>query len=211
MGRYTGPVCRLCRREGAKLFLKGTRCYTEKCAVERRGYAPGVHGRSAGRRRKASEYALQLREKQKVKRIYGVFETQFANYFEDASRRSGVTGENLLANLETRLDNVVYRLGFAGSRKAARQLIRHRHIQVNERPVDIPSYRVQRGDVIKVRERARQLPVVMEGIERQGQESTVPWLEVDYRSATGRVIDMPTRADIPIAAQEQLIVELYSK
>jgi small subunit ribosomal protein S4 len=211
MGRYTGPVCRLCRREGLKLFLKGTRCYTEKCAVERRGYAPGVHGRSTGRRRKASEYALQLREKQKVKRIYGVLETQFENYFSDAFKRSGVTGETLLANLETRLDNVVYRLGFASSRKSARQLIRHRHIEVNERPVDIPSYRVQPGDVIRVRERARQLPLVVEGIERRGQEGTVPWLDVDYKSATGRMLAVPTRGEIPIAAQEQLIVELYSK
>lgn len=211
MARYTGPVCRLCRREGLKLFLKGTRCYTEKCAVERRGYAPGVHGRGTGRRRKASEYALQLREKQKVKRIYGVLETQFENYFSDASQRSGVTGENLLANLETRLDNVVYRLGFAGSRKAARQLIRHRHVVVNDRPVDIPSYHVQPGDVIRVRERARALPLVVEGIERRGQEGTVPWLEVDYKSATGRMLETPTRAGIPVAAQEQLIVELYSK
>ena len=211
MARYTGPVCKLCRREEQKLFLKGTRCYTEKCAVERRGYPPGMHGRQAARRRKQSEYALQLREKQKVKRIYGVFETQFANYFEDASRRSGVTGENLLANLETRLDNVVYRLGFASSRKGGRQLIRHRHILVNERPVDIPSYRVRRGDVVRVRDRARELPVVVEGMERQGQEATVPWLEVDYRSATGRVLDLPRRSDISITAQEQLIVELYSK
>jgi small subunit ribosomal protein S4 len=211
MGRYTGPVCRLCRREGLKLFLKGTRCYTEKCAVERRGYAPGQHGRGGGRRRKASEYALQLREKQKVKRIYGVLEGQFENYFEEAFRRTGVTGEHLLVNLETRLDNVVYRLGFSSSRKAARQLIRHRHVEVNDRPVDIPSYRVQPGDVIRIRERARQLPQVLEGMERRGQEGTVPWLEVDYKSGTGRMLDVPTRADIPIAAQEQLIVELYSK
>jgi small subunit ribosomal protein S4 len=211
MGRYTGPVCRLCRREGLKLFLKATRCYTDKCPVERRGYAPGQHGRTAGRRRKASDYALQLREKQKVKRIYGVLETQFGNTFDEAFRKTGVTGELLLSALELRLDNVAYRLGFAGSRKAARQLIRHRHIQVNDRTVDIPSYRVARGDVIRVRERARQLPVVLEGMERQGQEGTVSWLEVDYKSATGRVLEVPTRADIPIAAQEQLIVELYSK
>ncbi len=211
MGRYTGPVCRLCRREGVKLFLKSTRCYTEKCPIERRPFPPGQHGRSGGRRRKASEYALQLREKQKVKRIYGVLETQFENDFTDASRRPGVTGENLLANLETRLDNVVYRMGFAGSRKAARQLIRHRHIEVNERPVDIPSFRAQPGDEIRVRARARELPVVVEGMERRGQESTVAWLEVDYKSATGRVLERPTRANIPIAAQEQLIVELYSK
>ena len=172
MGRYTGPVCRLCRREGLKLFLKATRCYTDKCPVERRGYAPGQHGRTAGRRRKASDYALQLREKQKVKRIYGVLETQFGNTFDEAFRKTGVTGELLLSALELRLDNVVYRLGFAGS---------------------------------------RQLPVVLEGMERQGQEGTVSWLEVDYKSATGRVLDAPTRADIPIAAQDQLIVELYSK
>ena len=211
MGRYTGPVCRLCRREGLKLFLKGTRCYTEKCAVERRGYAPGQHGRSGGRRRKASEYALQLREKQKVKRIYGVLETQFGNVFEEAARKTGVTGEHLLASLETRLDNVVYRLGFASSRKSARQLIRHRHITGNDRPVDIPSFRVQPGDVIQVRERARQLPLVLEGIERRGQEGVVSWLDVDYKTATGRMLSVPTRGEIPIAAQEQLIVELYSK
>ncbi len=146
-----------------------------------------------------------------MKRIYGVLETQFENYFEDAFRRTGVTGEQLLVNLETRLDNVVYRLGFAGSRKAARQLIRHRHILVNDRPVDIPSFRVQPGHTVQVRERARQLPLVMEGVERRGQEGTVAWLEVDYKSATGRMLEVPTRAGIPIAAQEQLIVELYSK
>src|SRR5881396_1489605 len=155
MARYTGPVCRLCRREGTKLFLKGTRCLTEKCAVERRAYAPGQHGQSTGRRRKASEYAKQLREKQKVKRMYGLSERQFRNIFDRVRHEPGVTGENLLVALETRLDNVVYRMGFAASRKAARQLIRHRHVQVNGKSVDIPSYMVAPGEEVKVRMKSR--------------------------------------------------------
>ncbi len=211
MARYTGPVCKLCRREGQKLFLKGTRCYTEKCAIERRGYPPGIHGRMAARRRRQSEYALQLREKQKVKRIYGVLEAQFRNYFEEANRQAGVTGENLLVMLERRLDNVVYRLGLAPSRKGARQLVRHRHIQVNGRPVDIPSYQVAPGEKISVKEKSRDMPLILGAIESRGKEGTLPWLEVDFKSQTGRMLELPSRDTIPIAAEEQLIVELYSK
>jgi small subunit ribosomal protein S4 len=211
MARFTGPVCKLCRREGQKLFLKGTRCYTEKCAIERRGYPPGVHGRMAARRRKQSEYATQLREKQKVKRIYGVLESQFENYFLKSSRTPGVTGENLLVMLERRLDNIVYRLGLAPSRKSARQLVRHRHILVGGRPVDIPSFQVSPGDEIRVKEKSREMPLILGSIESRGKEATLPWLEVDFKSMTGRMIELPTRDTIPIAAEEQLIVELYSK
>src|SRR5207247_488595 len=169
MARYTGPVCRLCRREGTKLFLKGTRCLTEKCAVERRAYAPGQHGQSTGRRRKASEYAKQLREKQKVKRIYGLSERQFRNIFERALKEPGVTGEALLVALESRLDNLVYRMGFAVSRKQARQLVRHRHIQVNERTVDVPSYRVRPGEEIAVASGSRELVLVKHALEQFGR------------------------------------------
>jgi len=211
MARYTGPVCKLCRREQQKLFLKGTRCYTEKCAIERRGYPPGEHGRSRGRRRRQSEYAIQLREKQKVKRIYGVLEAQFRKYFTEAAGHPGVTGENLLVTLERRLDNVVYRLGLAPSRKAARQLVRHRHIRVDGRPVDIPSYQVAPGQEIQVKEKSREMPVILGAIESRGKEGTLPWLEVDFKSQTGRMLELPTRDTIPIAAEEQLIVELYSK
>jgi small subunit ribosomal protein S4 len=211
MARHTGPVCRLCRREGQKLFLKGTRCYTEKCAIERRGYPPGVHGRMAGRRRKQSEYATQLREKQKVKRIYGVLETQFENYFTKSAQTPGVTGENLLVMLERRLDNLVYRLGLAPSRKAGRQLVRHRHITVNGRVVDVPSYQVSPGQRIQVKEKSREMPLILGSIESRGKEGTLPWLEVDFKSQSGSMVEMPTRETIPIAAEEQLIVELYSK
>ncbi len=192
MARYTGPVCKLCRREGTKLFLKGTRCLTEKCAVERRAYAPGQHGQSTGRRRKASEYAKQLREKQKVKRIYGLSERQFRNIFD-------------------RLDNLVYRMGFALSRKQARQLVRHRHIQVNERTVDVPSYRVRPGEEIAVAAGSRELVLVKHALEQFGRGQPVSWIQVDTDKARGRMRERPTRDAIPIAAQEQLIVELYSK
>ena len=211
MARHTGPVCRLCRREGQKLFLKGTRCYTEKCAIERRGYPPGVHGRMAGRRRKQSEYATQLREKQKVKRIYGVLETQFENYFTKSAQTPGVTGENLLVMLERRLDNLVYRLGLAPSRKAGRQLVRHRHITVNGRVVDVPSYQASPGERIQVKEKSREMPLILGSIESRGKEGTLPWLEVDFKSQSGSMVELPTRETIPIAAEEQLIVELYSK
>jgi small subunit ribosomal protein S4 len=211
MARFTGPVCKLCRREGQKLFLKGTRCYTEKCAIERRGYPPGVHGRMAARRRKQSEYATQLREKQKVKRIYGVLESQFENYFLKSSRTPVVTGENLLVMLERRLDNMVYGLGLAPSRMWARQLVGHRLTRGGGRPVDIPSFQVSPGDEIRVKEKSREMPLILGSIESRGKEATLPWLEVDFKSMTGRMIELPTRDTIPIAAEEQLIVELYSK
>ncbi|PYP20989.1 MAG: 30S ribosomal protein S4 [Gemmatimonadetes bacterium] len=211
MARYTGPVCKLCRREGTKLFLKGTRCLTEKCAVERRAYAPGQHGQSTGRRRKASEYAKQLREKQKVKRIYGLSERQFRNIFDRVLKEPGVTGEALLVALESRLDNLVYRMGFAVSRKQARQLVRHRHIQVNERTVDVPSYRVRPGEEIAVAAGSRELVLVKHALEQFGRGQPVSWIQVDTDKARGRMRERPTRDAIPIAAQEQLIVELYSK
>ena len=211
MARYTGPVCKLCRREGTKLFLKGTRCLTEKCAVERRAYAPGQHGQSTGRRRKASEYAKQLREKQKVKRIYGLSERQFRNVFERVLKEPGVTGEALLVALESRLDNLVYRMGFATSRRQARQLVRHRHVQVNGRVVDVPSYRGKVGDEIKLTAGTIDIVHVRAAIEHFGRGQPVPWIQVDTEKAVGRMTERPTRETIPIAAQEQLIVELYSK
>lgn len=211
MARYTGPVCRLCRREGTKLFLKGTRCLTEKCAIERRAYAPGQHGQSTGRRRKASEYAKQLREKQKVKRIYGLSERQFRNVFERVLREPGVTGEALLVALESRLDNMVYRMGFATSRRQARQLVRHRHIQVNGRTVDVPSYRIKPGDDVRVAEASREMVQVKLALEQFGRGQPVSWIQVNTDTAQGKMTERPTRDAIPIAAQEQLIVELYSK
>ena len=211
MARYTGPACKLCRREGTKLFLKGTRCLTEKCAIERRAYAPGQHGQSTGRRRKASEYAKQLREKQKVKRIYGLSERQFRNVFERVLREPGVTGEALLIALESRLDNMVYRMGFAASRRAARQLVRHRHILVNGRPVDVPSFRVRPGDEVRVADASKELVPVRAALEQFGRTQPVSWISVDAEKAVGKMTERPTRDAIPIAAQEQLIVELYSK
>jgi len=211
MARYTGPVCRLCRREGTKLFLKGTRCLTEKCAVERRAYAPGQHGQSTGRRRKASEYAKQLREKQKVKRIYGLSEWQFRNVFDRVLKEPGITGEALLIALETRLDNIVYRMGFATSRRQARQLVRHRHVHVNGRVVDVPSYRIRAGDEVKLGDASRELVPVRLALEHFARTQPVTWIQVDTDKAVGRMVERPTRDTIPIAAQEQLIVELYSK
>lgn len=210
MSRYTGSVCRLCRREGEKLFLKGQRCFTEKCAVERRSYPPGQHGLGRGRRRRLSDYGVRLREKQKVKRIYGLAEDQFRSLFEKASRMPGVTGENLVVALELRLDNIIYRLGFAASRKAARQLVRHRHVLVNGRPLDVPSYSVKVGQEIQLREKSRGIPTVKESVERQ-RELRPAWLALDEQAMTGRMVQQPTRADIPLAVQEQLIVELYSR
>jgi small subunit ribosomal protein S4 len=211
MARYTGPVCKLCRREGHKLFLKGQKCYTEKCPVDRRSYPPGQHGPAQARRRKQSEYALQLREKQKVKRIYGLHETQFRNLFEKASRESGVTGENLLIGLETRLDNVIFRLGLAASRNQARQLVRHRHVEVNGRTVDVPSYHVRSGDDIAVRAGSRELDVVEASLKSRTRPGLVEWLTLDEKKRVARVVREPTRDDIPMDVQEQLIVELYSK
>ena len=211
MGRYVGPSCKQCRREGTKLFLKGTKCFTEKCPVERRPYAPGKHGQSTARRRKSSEYSKQLREKQKIKRIYGVSEAQFHNTFERVTTLPGITGHNLLAALESRLDNMVYRLGFASSRKAARQLIRHRHVEVNQRSVDIPSYQVQPGEEIRVRQKSREMVAVQASMDQASRGAPLSWLAVDRESFSGRMLERPTRPNIPIAAQEQLVVELYSK
>jgi len=211
MARHTGPVCRLCRREGQKLFLKGKRCATEKCAIERRNYPPGQHGMARMRRRRTSEYALQLREKQKVRRIYGLQEAQFRNIFVTASREKGITGENLIVALETRLDNIVYRLGFAPSRKSARQLVRHRHILVDGQMVDVPSYVVLPGQQITVKQVSRELPLIAEAVESRGSNGLLGWLSADYKKLSGYMVEKPGRADIPLAVQEQLIVELYSK
>ncbi len=208
MARYTGPSCRLCRREGMKLYLKGDRCYSDKCAIDRRGYAPGQHGQG---RRKLSEYGIQLREKQKAKRIYGVLERQFRKYYEMAERMKGVTGENLLQLLERRLDNVVYRLGLASSRAEARQLVRHGHFKVNGRKVNIPSYLVDVGDVITVKEKSRNSKRIKELVER-AQDRTVPdWLQINYESLEGKVIELPTKEHIDIPIEEHLIVEFYSR
>jgi small subunit ribosomal protein S4 len=211
MARYTGPSCRQCRREGSKLFLKGTKCFTEKCPVERRPYAPGQHGQATVRRRKMSEYAKQLREKQKIKRTYGVSEKQFRNTFEKVASLPGITGHNLLAALETRLDNVVYRMGFAPSRKAARQLIRHRHIEVKQRKVDVPSYQVRPGEEVRVKQGSRELILVQAAMEQASRGAPMSWIAVDRESFSGRVLEKPIRSAIPLAAQEQLVVELYSK
>jgi len=211
MGRYTGPSCRQCRREGTKLFLKGTKCFTEKCPVERRPYAPGQHGQATARRRKASEYSKQLREKQKIKRIYGVSEKQFRNTFERVASQPGIAGHNLLAALETRLDNVVYRMGFAASRKAARQLIRHRHVEVGQKSVDIPSFQVQPGQEVRMRPKSREQASVMTAMDQASRGAPLSWIAVDKESFSGRVLERPARTSIPIAAQEQLVVELYSK
>lgn len=206
MARYTGPSCKLCRREGVKLYLKGDRCYSEKCAISRRAYAPGQHGQN---RKKLTNYGLQLREKQKAKRIYGVLESQFRRYYEEADRLKGITGENLLRLLELRLDNVVFRLGFANSRTEARQLVRHSHFTVNGKKVNIPSYQVKVGDVIAVKEKSRD----SEKFKAIAEVATsVPkWLNVDKDKMEGQVIALPQREDIDIPVNETLIVELYSK
>ena len=208
MARYTDSVCRLCRRENLKLFLKGERCYTDKCAIERRNYPPGQHGQG---RPKFSEYSIQLREKQKVKRIYGLLEKQFRRTFAEANRTKGITGETLLTLLERRLDNVAYRLGFASSRAEARTLVRHGHLLVNGRKTNIPSYTVRAGDVISVKEQSRQLGRVlsaMEGVQRRG----VPdWAELDREAVSGRIKILPSRGDVTMPINEKLIVELYSK
>ncbi|HEY0787407.1 MAG TPA: 30S ribosomal protein S4 [Thermoanaerobaculia bacterium] len=208
MARYSDPVCRLCRREGMKLFLKGDRCFKDKCAIERRNYAPGQHGR---RRSKVLGYGLQLREKQKVKRIYGVLERQFRLYFKEAARRGGITGENLLRQLEQRLDNVVYSLGFASSRAQARQLVRHGHIEVNGRKLNIPSYQVRKGDLIAVREKSRKNEQIRQSIETAAGRGVPVWLQLVPEQFQGSVTDLPKREDIRLPIQENLIVELYSK
>jgi small subunit ribosomal protein S4 len=208
MGRYIDANCKLCRRERQKLFLKGTKCYTEKCPVESRAYPPGQHGQS--RRMKISEYGVQLREKQKVRRIYGLLETQFQNYFEMALRQPGRTGENLVKILETRLDNTVYRLGFAASRKAARQLVLHRHFLVNNKIVDIASYLLRPGDIVQVREKSKKLESIHDSMKRV-KDSPMVWLALDKPAMKGTFVHIPERADIPLQANEQLIIELYSK
>lgn len=208
MARYTGAVCRQCRRENQKLFLKGDRCYTDKCAIERRNYAPGEAGK---KRIKESEYRLQLREKQKTKRIYGVLEKQFHHYFDRARKMNGITGENLLILLESRLDNVVFRLGFARTRKEARQTVRHGHFTVNGRRVDIPSYQVKPGDVVAVGEKFRDLLPIKEALISSERFEVPGWLEVDIEKLSGNVLAMPVREQISGDIKEQLIVELYSK
>jgi small subunit ribosomal protein S4 len=209
LARYTGPVCRLCRREGMKLFLKGAKCFSDKCPIEKRNFAPGQHGKD--RKAKVVGYGLQLREKQKTKRIYFTQESQFRNYFEKAAQTRGVTGEMLLQQLERRLDNVVYRLGFGVSRRQARQLVRHGHVEVNGRKVNIPSYQVTAGDEIAIREGSRKLAVVETAKEFASHQNAPTWMEIDRDNYKGRVLALPKREDIQLPVNEQLIVELYSK
>ena len=209
MARYREAVCRLCRREGTKLFLKGRRCLTDKCAIEKRNFAPGQHGKS--RRPKLIGYGLQLREKQKVRRLYGILEDQFRSYFEKAAAMKGVTGETLLLMLERRLDNVAYRLGIATSRAQARQLVRHGHVEVGGRKVNIPAFEVVPGQEIAVREKSRKLPAILQALELTGNKAVPPWLEFNREALRGRVISMPKREDVNFPIQEQMIVELYSK
>jgi small subunit ribosomal protein S4 len=209
MAVYHDARCRLCRREGTKLFLKGARCFTDKCAFERRGYAPGEHGKS--RRIKETNYGQQLREKQKARRIYGVLERQFRGYFAKAATAKGVTGEALLQMLERRLDNIVFRFGFAPSRSAARQLVRHGHFQVNGHRVDVPSFLVRAGDEIKIRDRSRELTVVQSALEARKGQGVPEWMDLNAEQLSGRILNIPTRANIPVPINEQLIVELYSK
>ena len=209
MARYTGPVCRLCRREDMKLFLKGDRCYTDKCGFERRAYPPGQHGQN--RRRKNSDYGEQLCEKQKVKRIYGIAERQFRGYYYRASRMKGVTGENLLQLLERRLDNIVYRLGFASNHAEARQLVRHGHFSINGTRVNIPSYLVRANDAITIRESSKKMPRLAENLNAVDRRGVPQWLELDKDNFRGRIKAMPAREDLKMEIREQLIVELYSK
>ena len=209
MARYTDPVCRLCRREGMKLFLKGAKCFSDKCPIEKRNFAPGQHGKD--RKAKIVGYGLQLREKQKTKRMYFTQEGQFRNYFEKAARGKGVTGEMLLQQLERRLDNVVYRLGFGMSRRLARQLVRHGHVHVNGRKVNIPSYEVSVGEEITIRESSRKLAVLEQAKEFASHQNPPNWLEIDRENFKGRILSLPKREEIQMPVNEQLIVELYSK
>jgi len=209
LARYKESVCRLCRREGLKLFLKGDRCYGEKCAFERRGYAPGEHGQL--RRKQQSDYGVQLREKQKLKRMYGLLEKQFRGYFEKADRKKGITGTNLLLQLEQRLDNMVYRLGFANSRSEARQLVRHNHFLVNGRKVNIPSYLVNIGDAIEITENSKKNNKIIDAMETVARRGVPQWLELEAENFRGRVKMLPTREELTMPIQEQLVVELYSK
>ncbi|MEG6616922.1 30S ribosomal protein S4 [Peptococcaceae bacterium 1198_IL3148] len=208
MARYTGPQCKLCRREGLKLYLKGDRCYTGKCAIDRRSYAPGQHGQN---RKKVTEYGLQLRAKQRARRIYGILEKQFRGYYEEANRQPGVTGDNLLRLLERRLDNVVYRLGLATSRVEARQIVTHGHFEVNGHKVNIPSFLVRVGDEIAVTEGSKNSPQIKELMERAAEKTPPAWLEYNAEQAKGRVVALPTREQIDVPVEEHLIVEFYSR
>lgn len=208
MSRHTESVCKLCRREMTKLFLKGDRCYTDKCAIDRRAYPPGQHGQNQS---KSSNYALQLREKQKIRRLYGIQEKQFRNYFQEADRLKGVTGSNLLVLLERRLDNITYRMGFANSRAQSRQLIRHGHILVNGNKIDIPSYSVENGDVITLRQKSREVQKVIQALDAVERRGVPAWLELNRTELTGVVKSIPTREDLAMPLQEQLVVEFYSR
>jgi small subunit ribosomal protein S4 len=209
MARYTGAVCRLCRREGTKLFLKGTKCTSDRCPIEKRNFPPGQHGKD--RKAKIVGYGLQLHEKQKAKRIYFTLEGQFRAYYEKANRAQGVTGELLIQQLERRLDNVAFRLGFAISRRQARQVVRHGHVQVNGKKVNIPSYQVNVGDVIAIREGAKKHVIIEQGAQYASQNPVPAWLEVDFTNLSGRILSLPGRKDVNLPVNEQLIVELYSK
>ena len=208
MSRYTGSVCRQCRRENMKLFLKGDRCFSDKCSFDRRGYPPGEHGQ---KRTKVSDYGMQLREKQKVRRIYGISEKQFRISFKRADRQKGITGTNLLSLLETRLDNTVFRMGFVNSRNQGRHFVRHQHFTVNGKKVNIPSYQVKKGDVIALREKSSKIQAISDSLEAIVRRGIPQWLEIDKEKFTGKVVSIPAREDITLPIQEQLIVELYSK
>ncbi len=211
MARYIGSVCRLCRREGMKLFLKGDRCFTEKCAIEKRNYAPGQHGKGGRVKSKLQGYGLQLREKQKTKRLYGMLEGQFALTFDRASQEKGVVGETLLSKLERRLDNVIYRLGFGSSRAQARQLVRHGHVRINEKKLNVPSFQVRVGDLVSLAPRASKNALVQASVEAVKSRGVPKWLELDSANMKGKVLSLPARDDVNFPIQEQLIVELYSK
>ncbi len=208
VARYIGALCRICRREGEKLFLKGSRCYTEKCAIERRKYPPGQHGQGY---RKLSDYGFQLREKQKVRKMYGLLERQFRKYFDRAERKKGITGEVLLQFIESRLDSVVYVMGYAPNRRSARQLIRHGHILVNGREVNLPSYEVKKGTTVEVKQSSKEIPEIVDSISKVEHRGIPSWVEVDTLNLTGKVLHIPSREEIQLPVQEQLIVELYSK
>jgi len=211
MARYTGPSCKLCRREGTKLFIKGARCNSDKCAFERRAYIPGEHGSGKRFHKRLSDYGIHLREKQKVRRIYGVLEKQFRKYFKMAAKKSGITGTNLLQILECRLDNIVFRMGFAPSRNAARQIIRHGHVQVNGRKVNIPSFLVKPEDEIAIKETSRTMPLIQEAMEASTEVDAYAWFQVNKDNFSGKVLSVPTREQIQLDVDERLIIEYYSK
>ena len=208
MARYTGPLCRICRREGEKLFLKGDRCYTEKCAIDRRKYPPGQHGQGF---RKLSDYGIQLREKQKVRKTYGLLERKFRRYFQEAERKKGITGEVLLQLLESRLDNIVYRMGFTSNRRKARQLVNHGHFLVNGKRVTLPSYETKAGDTVEVDESSRDIPEILDSLSKAEHRGIPAWVEIDSGNMKGKILNIPSREEIQLPVKEQLIVELYSK